>query len=153
MREEHHPVAEASELEELFPLSYAIFAMARTHRAIAAGGLAGLGLFPNQEIMLIQLAGAGGLSQKTLAQTLEVSHPTVAKTVARMERAGLVTRRPSDQDKRVSLVSLTRAGRRLHDHIVAVWRDLDARTQAGLTATEQRAFIRTARKIRSNLGR
>src|SRR5690625_675864 len=149
MDEEAHGPAEASELEELFPVSYAIFAMARTHRTVASAALARLGLFPNQEIMLIQLAASDGLPQKTLAETLQVSHPTVAKTVARMERAGLVERRASEEDRRVSLVFLTPTGRRLHDDVIAVWRTLDEQTTEGLTAQERETFVAIAAKIRT----
>ncbi|GAA3765049.1 MarR family transcriptional regulator [Microbacterium kribbense] len=152
MTEEQRPAAEASELEALFPVSYAIYAMARTHRAIAAAQLSRLGLFPNQEIMLIQLAAApDGLSQKVLVDALKVSHPTVAKTVARLEKTGLVRRRASDEDKRISVVSLTAAGRRLHDDVIAVWRGLNEQTVAGLSAQETAAFVATAQKIRGAL--
>src|SRR5690625_669209 len=143
------PPIEAFELEELFPVSYAIFAMARTHRAVAATQLASLGLFPNQEIMLVQLAAADGLPQKVLAETLQVSHPTIAKTVARMERAGLVRRRAAEEDRRVSLVFLTDEGRRLHDEVIGLWRHLDEMTTTGLSAQEQRTFVQLAAKIRA----
>jgi MarR family transcriptional regulator, organic hydroperoxide resistance regulator len=148
MSDERHPPAEATELEETFPVSYSIFAMARTHRAIAAAELARLGLFPNQEIMLIQLAASDGLSQKTLAETLRVNHATVAKTVGRMEKAGLVERRESDRDRRISLVYLTPAGRALHDKVIGTWRYLEDLTAGELTATERAAFLRAADKIR-----
>lgn len=148
MSDERHPEAEATELEETFPVSYAIFAMARTHRAIAGARLARLGLFPNQEIMLIQLAASDGLSQKTLAATLDVNHATVAKTVGRMERAGLVERRASEKDRRISLVYLTPAGRALHGAVLDVWRSLEQTTAGGLTAAERTAFLAASHTVR-----
>ncbi len=151
MSDDRHPSAEASELEAAFPVSYSIFAMARTHRAIATAGLARLGLFANQEITLIQLAASDGLAQKTLAETLQVSHVTIAKTVGRLEKAGLVERRASAQDRRVSLVFLTPAGRALHDDVIAVWRGLESLATAELDADEQRAYLRAVAKIRQSL--
>lgn len=139
--------ADATRLEHEFPLSYAIFAMARTHRAVAGALLAELGLFPNQEIMLVQLGEEDGLSQKSLARTLRVDHSTVAKSVNRMEKAGLVQRRRSDHDGRVSLVYLTPAGRAIQAKIMAAWGRLDASTTAGLTDAEQEQFLTLARKI------
>jgi len=153
MSDDRHPAAEATELAETFPVSYSIFAMARTHRAIAAAELARLGLFPNQEIMLIQLAASDGLSQKTLARTLNVNHATVAKTVGRMEKAGLVERRESDRDRRITLVYLTPVGRALHDDVIGIWRHLEELTVAELTATERAAFLRASDKIRRAMGR
>ncbi len=151
MSDDRHPPAEAIELEDAFPVSYSIFAMARTHRAIAAAGLARLGLFANQEITLIQLAASDGLSQKTLAETLRVSHATIAKTVARLERAGLVERHASQRDRRISLVFLTPEGRALHDRVIAVWQGLEAVATAGLSPAEQRAYLRAAAKIRQSM--
>lgn len=148
MSDERHPPAEATELEDAFPVSYSIFAMARTHRAIAGAELAQLGLFPNQEILLIQLAASDGLSQKTLTETLRISHVTVAKTVGRMEKAGLVERRASDKDRRISLVFLTPAGRALHDRIIALWRGLEEIAASGLSPAEQRAYLSAVAKIR-----
>jgi DNA-binding MarR family transcriptional regulator len=153
MSDDRHPPAEATELEETFPVSYSIFAMARTHRAIAAAELARLGLFPNQEIMLIQLAASDGLSQKTLAQTLKVNHATVAKTVGRMEKAGLVERRESDRDRRITLVYLTEAGRALHDKVTGIWCHLEELTAGELTATERTAFLQASDKIRRAMSR
>jgi MarR family transcriptional regulator, organic hydroperoxide resistance regulator len=153
MSDERYPPAEATELEETFPVSYSIFAMARTHRAIAAAELAQLGLFPNQEIMLIQLAASDGLPQKTLAQTLKVNHATVTKTVGRMEKAGLVERRESDQDRRITLVYLTPAGRALHDKVIGIWRHLEELTAGQLTAEDRAAFLRASDKIRRAMAR
>lgn len=152
MAHERHPQpVEATELEDRFPVSYSIFAMARVHRSIAAAELATLGLFPNQEIMLIQLAASDGLSQKTLAETLRINHATVAKTVGRMERAGLVERRTSTADRRVTLVHLTPAGRDLRDRIIDVWRRLNDVTTAGMSAEDQERFVAAAGHIRRGL--
>lgn len=142
---------EAFHLERDFPMSYAIFAMARVHKAIAGSMLGELGLFPNQEIMLMQLEGTDGLSQSTLATTLRVNHATVAKSVARMERAGLIERRRSTDDGRVTLVYLTPAGRELLTHIRHTWAKLDAVTTSTLTDADKRAFLAVAAKIRPAL--
>lgn len=150
--DERHPAAaEAIRLQEDFPVSYAIFAMARAHRAVAGAALAELGLFPNQDILLVQLGAADGLSQKTLAQTLRVDHSTVAKSVARMERAGLVQRRQSARDRRITLVHLTDAGRALQERILEAWRHLDEMTTAHLTAQDQARFLAVVAKIRPAL--
>lgn len=152
MAEERHPSAiEATELQDRFPVSYSIFAMARAHRSIAAVELAQLGLFPNQEIMLIQLWVSDGLSQKTLAGMLCVSHATVAKTVIRMERAGLVERRTSAVDRRITLVYLTQAGRDMHDRIIEAWRRLDEITTRELNGEDRASYLAAVARIRRSL--
>jgi MarR family transcriptional regulator, transcriptional regulator for hemolysin len=53
------------------------------------------------------LASGEALSQKALAERAAVEQPTMANTLKRMERDGLVARRPDPRDGRASLVSLT----------------------------------------------
>lgn len=150
--EERHPAAaEAVWLEQDFPVSYAIFTLARAHKALASSHLSHLGLFPNQEILLVQLGAADALSQKTLARTLRVDHSTVAKSVARLERAGLVRRRRSEADRRISLVELTEAGRAIQGEIMASWERLDAATTSRLSALERHQLFTLATKVADGL--
>jgi DNA-binding MarR family transcriptional regulator len=134
-------------LQQTYPVSYAIYAMARAQRAIAAPRLAELGLFPSQEIMLSHLAACDGLSQADLMQRLQISHVAVAKSARRLETAGLVVRRPSDVDRRMTLVFLTAAGRAMKQNIDAVWSELNTLVTSGLSDADQRAFLRVAAKI------
>ncbi len=48
-----------------------------------------------------------GLSQTQLARRAEVEQPTMAATLARMERDGLVARTPDPDDRRSAIVTLT----------------------------------------------
>lgn len=134
-----------------YPVSWAIFALARSHRTTAASLLAGLGLFPGQEIMLMQLWDSDGQSQKQLGHTLRVDHSTVAKSVQRLEGAGLVTRARSSDDGRVTLVFLTKAGRALKKRTLAAWAALEQRTVRGLSRAEQAQFVALARRIAPNV--
>lgn len=51
------------------------------------------------------------MTQKALAQLAAVEQPTMANTLNRMERDGLVVRTPDPNDRRSALVSLTPLGR------------------------------------------
>lgn len=135
----------------LYPVSFAIFAVARSHRAVAASLLSELGLFPGQELMLMQLWDEDGQSQKALGCLQRIDHSTVAKSVRRLEAAGFVTRQKSDLDGRVTLVYLTAHGRELKERTHRVWAELERRTVAGLTAVEQAQFVESARRILPNI--
>ncbi|WAL68812.1 MarR family transcriptional regulator [Amycolatopsis cynarae] len=134
-----------------FPVSFAVFAVARTHRALAAHLLRELGLFPGQEIMLLQLWDSDGQSQTSLGRTLGIDHSTVAKSVRRLEDAGLVTRTRSPQDRRVTLVHLTDRGRRLEKRVEEAWSALERETVKTLTTDEQATFVALARRIEAGL--
>lgn len=70
-----------------------------------------LGLRMGQLPVLIALESGGSLSQKELALAARVEQPTMAEALSRMERDGLVRREPNPNDKRGSLISLSRTAR------------------------------------------
>ena len=66
-----------------------------------------LGLSSAHLPVFFALADGVELAQKNLAEVAAVEQPTMAATLARMERDGLVERRPHPDDGRSSLVRLT----------------------------------------------
>jgi DNA-binding MarR family transcriptional regulator len=130
-----------------YPVSFAIFALARTHRAKAASMLADIGLFPGQEILLMQLAGQDGRPQKSLCESIGLDHSTVAKSVGRLERDGLIERRKCPDDGRISQVHLTARGRDMTDAISRIWAELERQTIKDLSDAEQQALMAAAKKI------
>ena len=104
---------------------------AKKHRTAVARGLASVGLHVGQDLLLRELATADGMSQRELADRLEVEQATVGMALRRLEAGGFVVRRPAPEDGRVRLVFLTSAGRASLDHIDRAWRDAEsALTQA-----------------------
>ncbi|SES37752.1 DNA-binding transcriptional regulator, MarR family [Lentzea xinjiangensis] len=134
-----------------FPVSFAIFALARQHRGLASSLLADLGLFPGQELILMQLRDRDGRSQKQLVDALKLDHSTIAKSVRRLENAGLVTRAADEADARVKVVSLTETGRALQERIRNVWTELENTSNRGLTEQERALFVELAHKVVSRL--
>ncbi|AFH60534.1 MarR family winged helix-turn-helix transcriptional regulator [Paenibacillus caseinilyticus] len=136
-----------SSTNERYPVSFAIFMLARAHRGLAAQMLREIGLFAGQEIMLMQLWDQDSQSQQSLGRLIGLDHSTVAKSVKRMEEAGLVTRTRSPQDKRVTLVSLTDSGRELEAKVNDIWNRLERITAERLTEKERRLLVSLSYKI------
>ncbi|MFC4102424.1 MarR family winged helix-turn-helix transcriptional regulator [Paenibacillus xanthanilyticus] len=134
-----------------YPVSFSIFALARSHRALAGQMLRDIGLFPGQEIMLLQLWDKDGQSQQSLGRTIGVDHSTVAKSVKRLEESGLVTRTRSPEDGRVTLVWLTEAGRSLEAKVNGIWEELERITVNGLTEAERKQLAALAQRIASSV--
>lgn len=145
--------AAASAMEGAFPVSCAIIALARAHRQLSADLIAELGLHPGQELTLMLLWDQDGRSQKALCDAQRLDHSTVAKSLRRLEEAGLVRRCKSDDDARVQLVHLTEAGRALRERTRAAWSELENRTVAGLSPEELHAFLAVARRLAENADR
>lgn len=66
-----------------------------------------LGFSPGQFPILLELWSEDGLTQKQLLERVDIEQATMANTLSRMERDGLVERRPHPTDKRAQLIFLT----------------------------------------------
>lgn len=135
-----------------YPISFSIFALARSHKGLAAQLIRDTGLFPGQEIMLMQLYAQDHQSQNSLGRTLRLDHSTVAKSVRRLEDAGLVTRSRSKTDGRVTIVSLTEDGRALEDQVNNAWRQVEQITTTGLSDEEKDLLLSLSQKIAAQIG-
>ena len=69
--------------------------------------LAPLGLSPGHMPVLLALEDGSALTQKALTERAGVKQATMAATITRMERDGLVTLLPNPDDGRSTLVKLT----------------------------------------------
>jgi len=123
----------------------------KSHHQQAEEAFNKLGIYVGQEMILLQLGNEEGVPQSQLATCSGVEAPTMTKMLQRMERAGMIERRPDPADARVSLVYLTEQGRALVQPILTIWRDLEAQTLQGLTETEQALLRRLLLQVSANL--
>ena len=108
-----------------------------------------LGQFP----VLRALAGGEALSQSELARIAQVEQPSMAETLARMVRDGVVDRQPDPRDGRVSLVSLSRRSRQRLARARRALMTADARAMHGLSSEELAAICAVLRRIVENVER
>ena len=111
----------------------------------------GLGVVPGQFAQLLALYEKDGLTQAELCELVEIEQPTMANTLARMQRDGLITREPDPADRRRSRVLLTDRAQALRPELVAAAQEVSALATAGLSATEVDAFFSTMATLVANL--
>ena len=109
------------------------------------------GVNPGQFPVLLTLWENDGVTQASLVEQLAVEQPTMAGTLKRMERDGLIKRVADPNDGRQSHVHLTRRGRALEDALVASARETNAVALAGLTAAESAQLVRLVKRMIVNL--
>ncbi|MEY9561435.1 DNA-binding MarR family transcriptional regulator [Sinorhizobium fredii] len=85
-----------------------------------------LGFAPGQFPILLELWAEDGLTQKQLLDRLDIEQATMANTLARMERDGLVVRRKHPNDRRSQQIFLTERAR-----------DMEAAAKEAALAAEQ----------------
>jgi len=130
---------------------YALAKVCKAHRGSVGELLAEVGLYVGQEMVLIELWREDGLRGGELAARLGVEPPTITKMLRRLERCGLVERRPDPRDARSFRVHLTEEGRTLEEPVTRCWEKVEEKTLAGMSPEEQRTLHRLLTKVRANL--
>lgn len=74
-----------------------------------------LGFSPGQYPILVALWAEDGLTQRQLVDRLDIEQATMANTLTRMERDGLVERRPHPSDRRAQLLFLTERAKAMQE--------------------------------------
>lgn len=123
----------------------------RAHRNVVAGALDQISVSVGQDHFLYRLAIEEGITQSRLAEALCVDASTVTKTLARLQRDGIVERRPDRADGRISRVYLTEHGRALVRPVLEIWTETDRRLAKNLSEPERLLLHRLLQQVLSNL--
>lgn len=116
-------------------------------RAAADAAVQRHGLRLGQDHLLAALWEEDGQTPGQIAAIINVTTPAVTKAATRMAEAGLLTRRPDDQDNRLVRLWLTDAGRALQEPIEAERRLLEDTVTADLTKPEREHLMTALTKI------
>lgn len=101
-------------------LAHKMAAVARGWRRLADAMLADMGVSSSAGWCLVHIDALDGATRQTdLARALEISQPSLARTLDRMEAADLILRVADPDDRRSNIVGLTPAGQALAGRIAA----------------------------------
>jgi len=106
-----------------------------------------LGLAPAQFMTLLELWAEDGLTQKDLVRRLDIEQATMANTLKRMERDGLIEKQENPKDRRAQLIRLTDKARRLQNEATAAANEVNGIALSGLSEDERRVFISTMSRV------
>lgn len=113
----------------------------------------GIGIHPGQ-IPIIRLLGhKGELSQREISQSLRIKPPTVAVSIKRLEKSGIIERRSDARDRRVTRVSLTEEGFHIYRTVMELIKNNETILFEGFTESEKCLFGRFFKQIEENLER
>ena len=88
-----------------------------------------------------------GLSQRAMADEMGIGGPALVRHIDRLEAEGLVERSRDPDDRRITRVTATAAGRRHHAELARVAADGDAEIRAVLSERETASLLRALQTL------
>ena len=128
-------------------LGYLVNQLARQLRQRLEARLARYGAPLGQFALLLVLWEEAGLTQSEIARRLDFEQPTVANTLKRMMRDGLVQTSPDPANRKQVLVFLTEKARRLCDPLIAEAKAVNAEALAVLSPDETARLQQSIAKL------
>ena len=113
-------------------LGYQVAHLARLLGRELRSRLAPSGVGPGQFAQLLVLYQEDGLTQAELCARVHIEQPTMANTLDRMQRDGLITREPDPRDGRRAIVRLTARAREMEAELIDAVTAGNAATVQGL---------------------
>ena len=98
-------------------------------------------------VLLSVLAEEDGISQRELATRVHLEGPTIVRHVDRLAEDGYVVRRRDAEDRRITRIELTPAGRRRHRELVVVVDALERQLRSCLSEREQTTLLKLLDRI------
>lgn len=122
-------------------LGYVINHVARQFARALYQEISPLGVVPGQFAQLLTLYEQDGLTQQELCDLVQIEQPTMANTLRRMERDGLITREPHPSDGRKQVISLTGKARELEPKLVAAAQRINAAAVEHLPSEDRQRLM------------
>ena len=143
--------------EGVDPLSYSVFgAYMRSlhlHRQLMTKLMSGQDAHPGQAFALRMLGANDGISQRDLAEAMHLSRPAVTTMLQRMEKAGLIDRRPDEHDQRVMRTYLTEQGKALESQMRDTFASYISASFDSMSAKDRRELERLLGVLAENTER
>ncbi|MDO6965496.1 MarR family winged helix-turn-helix transcriptional regulator [Rhizobium alvei] len=111
--------------------------LARSFSRAFSTEAARIGFSPGQYPVLMELWKQDGTSQRALLDRLDIEQATLANTLARMERDGLIVRQRHPKDRRSTLIYLTERGRAMEAEALLALETAEAQMFRGFRRFEK----------------
>lgn len=121
--------------------------LARGFTRALQGKASRLGFSPGQFPILLELWEEEGLTQRQLLDRVDVEQATIANTLSRMQRDGLIERRAHPSDKRAQQIFLTDKARAMRAEALIAAEEAEQAVFAGFRRFEKellKEYIRWA---------
>jgi len=101
--------------------------------------------------VLSWLATERDIPASRICEVIALDKAAVSRSVGKLEEMGMLVATPAKTDPRRKTLALTEAGYRLHDRILAIALEREARLVDGADPDDLEAFLRVMRVLRRNV--
>jgi len=105
----------------------------------------------SQDLAIYHIAQNKKLSQKDLANKLNITPASISVIVHRMESEGLLVRLPDEKDGRQFNLLLTEKGQNLVPKVRKSWSNIQEKITKGLNESEKATLSYLLQKVKKNL--
>ena len=113
--------------------------------------MAGVPLSKLQFVFLMVISRNNGNPQSNLAQLTGRDKTTFTRNINTLERKNLVTRKPSETDKRSKLIYITPTGLELIKKAEPIIEEIIVEIEVDISQQERESFLKTLEKIKTKL--
>lgn len=142
---------QSNQLPREASLGYQVNHLARLLERVLRLRIERYGVVPGQFAQLLALYEQEGLTQRELCDRVQIEQPTMAYTLQRMERDGLIHRVPDPRDRRQAQVLLSERAHELQEPLIAAAHEVNALATGGLDASETAVLLSTIARVIENL--
>lgn len=140
-------IIEPMEFDRMNSAGYLVNNLARLLVEVLRKRISPLGIVPGQFPTLLALWEKDGLTQKELLAMLDIEQATLANTLTRMERDGLIIRKEHPADARARTIHLTEQGHSIRDEAYQSAMQINEEVLADLSDDETKAFLDYMRRV------
>ena len=125
-------------MKEIYPeICGMLMRFTRALHKISVGAVGGLGIHPSEHFLLMGLNRLGcALSQSQLAEKLDVSPASVARTLKNLDAGGFIERNESEGDCRRNEIRITEKGSVVLEKSIRMFGSIDERIYDGFSDSE-----------------
>ena len=148
------PADSAPRTASLMALSVSLAGLQRGYRAAVDKTVAHAGLSQALALPLVMIGRHGdGLRQGVLANLLNIEGPSLVRSIAQLEKSGLISCQEDPADRRAKTLHMTPAGAVARAHIEAALEDMRAVLYEGVSDEDVAACLRVFATLEQRLGR
>lgn len=141
-------MSRASQKEQLMD---EMSAFNRKLRAFFDARVAERGLTLARARTLFALSRRGPLTQKELAEELEIETPTLVRVLDGMEKQNLIERRSEEADRRAKRIHMTPEGLQSFEEVDAVAKALRSEITADISTEDMTVALQVVRRLSANI--